>query len=73
MIVIMTKLQLVRKLRAIAADSGCKLTLKAASAIADWIRTVYEVDSSMFVQLTNIKDNESSEGNSALASVVDDS
>lgn len=43
MIVVMTKLELVRKLRKIATTEGCHLTLRAANAIADWIKRGEEV------------------------------
>ena len=35
---IMTKLELVRKLREIASQKGCKLTIRAAIAIAEWFK-----------------------------------
>jgi len=45
MLVVMNKLELVRKLRKIAASENCHLTLKAASKIADWIKggTTYDI------------------------------
>lgn len=47
MLVIMNKLELVMTLRKIAATEDCKLTIRAASKIADWIKegTAYDITS----------------------------
>ena len=47
MLVIMNKLELVMVLRKIAATQNCHLTIKAASKIADWIKsgTAYDITS----------------------------
>ena len=47
MLVIMNKLELVRVLRQISANEGCRLTLRAASKIANWLKdgTAYDITS----------------------------
>ena len=46
-LIIMSKLELVRTLRAIAATEDCHLTLRAAAKIADWLKegTAYDITS----------------------------